>query len=116
MKAIVLGLVILFVASPSFGGVDVYAFPNPARHGRVTFSHELVDCKKPTQITVKVFTITGDLVWSQADLKEMENISWDCRNEAGEKVASGVYLYRIITEINEKKKVVTKKLIVIQDN
>jgi flagellar hook assembly protein FlgD len=93
---------------------SVYAFPNPAKDGWVKFVYTLA---KDANVTLKIFTIMGDLVWeAEYDDSAGPEImhGWDCRNEAGEKVASGLYIYRLTANDETKEITVTKKLIVIQ--
>jgi len=83
---------------------DVYAVPNPYRSGtsRLTATnyHNYPDdfirfVNVPTDCTLKVYTVAGDLVWEYAHNAGSGNIEWDTRNDAGQDVASGVYVFRI---------------------
>jgi hypothetical protein len=105
---------------------SVYAYPNPAKDGKVIFRYDLV---KAAKVTIKIYTIMGDLVWSKEYPStspqgaqgshgvypaDKDDIIWDCVNNAGKKVASGLYIY-VLTASDESGEVsVTKKLIVIQ--
>lgn len=76
------------------GGDDrraVYAYPNPFRiqfggEARLLFSLD-------RRGDVRIFTIAGDRVRNTT-----VNAGWDGRNEGGELVASGVYLFEIAAE------------------
>ena len=81
----------------------VYAVPNPYRTGgsRLTTEnyHNFPDEKirfvnVPTDCTIRVFTISGDLVWDYTH-NGGGNIEWDATNRGGESVASGVYIFRV---------------------
>jgi len=81
----------------------VYAVPNPYRTGgsRLTTEnyHNFPDDKirfvnVPSVCTIKIFTISGDLVWDYAH-NGGGNIEWDAINRGGESVASGVYIYKV---------------------
>ncbi|MEK7274122.1 MAG: T9SS type A sorting domain-containing protein, partial [Candidatus Desantisbacteria bacterium] len=94
---------------------SAHCYPNPSR-GKVAFAYNLVSKSK---ITIKVYTLLGDLVWEDTHTQEGgvdRSSSWDCRNSAGEKIASGVYFYRLSMEPEDGSAAatVTKKLIVIQ--
>jgi hypothetical protein len=43
---------------------------------------------------LRIFGLTGDLVFSRDDLEETP-FAWNLENNAGEKVASGVYIYTL---------------------
>ncbi len=82
----------------------IYAVPNPFRSGgsRITEAnyHNFPDDRirfvnVPEQCEIKIFTVSGDLVWEYNHNSPSGNIEWDLRNGAGEAVASGVYIYRI---------------------
>jgi len=81
----------------------VYAVPNPYRTGgsRLTTEnyHNFPDDKirfvnVPSVCTIKIFTVSGDLVWDYAH-NGGGNIEWDAHNSGGESVSSGVYIYRV---------------------
>jgi hypothetical protein len=49
----------------------------------------------PARCTIKVFTVAGDLVWEEEHDGAGGNIEWDTRNQSGEDVSSGIYIYRV---------------------
>jgi hypothetical protein len=80
--------------------------------------------KNLTDVELFIFTISGELVWKNlwqnkigdyttAVFAEPEFIpfKWDGRNMSGEYVASGIYLYRIVTNGTST----TKKLVVVNE-
>jgi hypothetical protein len=82
----------------------VYAVPNPYRSGSTQYSspnyHNYPDNKMrfvnvPARCELRIYTPAGDLVWRTKNSSGTGNIEWDTRNEAGEEVSSGVYLYRL---------------------
>jgi hypothetical protein len=82
----------------------VYAVPNPLRTGKSAFDDpnyhnfpgEIVRFVGVTaQTTLKVYSLAGDLVFAAENRDpDTRNIVWDTRNQMGEFVASGVYIYR----------------------
>jgi hypothetical protein len=85
---------------------NVYAVPNPYRSGssRLTSDnyHNFPDrfirfVNVPDNCTVKIFTVSGDLVWETSHNASTGNIEWDVTNRDSQQVASGVYLYRVET-------------------
>ena len=83
---------------------NVYVVPNPVRTGssRLTTDnyHNFPDglvrfVNVPPNCTIKIFTVSGGLVWMNDHVDGTGNVEWDTRNLEEEEVASGVYLYRI---------------------
>ncbi len=82
----------------------IYAVPNPLRTGKSAFDDpnyhnfpgKVVRFVGATTNTVlKVYTLSGDLVFEAENTDpDSANIIWDTRNQSGEFVASGVYLFR----------------------
>lgn len=79
---------------------EIYAFPNPFN---VHLGHEKIAFYGiPDKSEVKVFTSSGDLVreWNfkfQNDEILDGQLDWDVKNEAGERVAPGIYFFSVIT-------------------
>ncbi|MBU0701363.1 T9SS type A sorting domain-containing protein, partial [bacterium] len=51
--------------------------------------------------TIQIFTIAGELVWETR--VNSSRMSWDVCNSAGEKVASGIYIYLIKNPAGKNK-------------
>jgi hypothetical protein len=65
--------------------------PNAPETAAVTFFNA------PRQGTLYVWTVAGDLIWQRDQPANADGtIHWDTRNQSGEKVASGVYIYKIV--------------------
>lgn len=78
-----------------------YPYPNPfSTSSRFVFT--LTGDKIPDQIKVQIMTISGRVVREITDLGPMKignNLSeyaWDGRDEFGDQLANGVYLYKVI--------------------
>jgi len=88
-------------------------YPNPF-HSETKFSFSL---SKPAEVTIKVYTVAGELIktidYILADAGYNE-VSWDGRNESGEDLANGVYLYRIIANSGKETASLVKKLAVLR--
>ncbi|KXK43851.1 MAG: hypothetical protein UZ11_BCD004000411 [Bacteroidetes bacterium OLB11] len=88
------------VVSSSKGFLDhVYNYPNPfTTHTQFMFEHNL-----PNQnlfVNIKIMTMSGRIVKNIRTIVNSEgtrvnNIDWDGKDEYGEKLANGVYLYNI---------------------
>jgi hypothetical protein len=83
---------------------EVYAVPNPFRTGgsRLTTEnyHNFPDEKVrfvnvPADCTIRVYTVSGDLVWEREHSSNEGNIEWDGKNRGGQDVTSGVYIYSV---------------------
>jgi hypothetical protein len=70
-------------------------FPNPL-HYLVGLQERITFVNIPTRCKVSIFTAAGRKVRDQADLSTPDGLSWDLRDDRGEMVASGIYLYRLV--------------------
>jgi subtilisin family serine protease len=71
---------------------DVYVYPNPLKpeHGQdfITFAN------LTARASIRIYTLSGLFI---AEVKEADGnggVSWDCRDDRGDKVPAGVYLFR----------------------
>jgi len=75
---------------------DLLPYPNPfSRHTNLTFYST-----RNAWATLKIYTVAGRLIYSQEGIWVYENrfnweLIWDGRDEEGDKVANGVYLYKL---------------------
>ncbi len=74
-------------------GESVYAYPNPFRIGST--SDDLLQFHIDLRADVKILNVAGDLV-----RETTVNEGWDGRNDSGEFVASGVYIWTLKAEDN----------------
>lgn len=78
-----------------------HVYPNPCMSSRgctgVTFT------RLTLRATINIFTISGEKVITVEKNNNIDSVGWDLRNEAGSKVASGLYLYVIKGEGSTKK-------------
>ncbi|MFO8068242.1 MAG: hypothetical protein R6U11_11740, partial [Bacteroidales bacterium] len=88
---------------------EVLNWPNPfSTHTHFVFT--LTGSELPTFFKIQILTITGKVV-REIDLTELGEIrigrnitqyAWDGTDQYGDRLANGVYLYRVITNIDEK--------------
>jgi hypothetical protein len=67
--------------------------------------HEIHFTRLPLSCTIKIFTLTGELVRTlqhQSDVTGASNEKWDLKTEFGSEVAYGVYLYHIDSPAGKK--------------
>ena len=94
----------------------VYNYPNPTS-GETYFTFKLTQI--PENISIKIFTIAGRLI-KEIDLTSTElkfdfnKIYWDGKDEDGDVLANGVYLYKVIMKAGEKSEEVTQKLAIVK--
>ncbi len=72
---------------------SVYNYPNPVK----TETYIKVDHDRPETIlrtTVEIFDLAGRKIWSFSQASA-DNIKWDLTGSNGEKVKTGIYLYRV---------------------
>lgn len=84
----------------------IFAVPNPYRTGTSAethpFYHNYPDrsikfFNVPKEADIKIYTVSGDLIWEahhSSPTGENGILSWDVKNQRGQEVGSGVYLYR----------------------
>ncbi|MBI4249193.1 MAG: Ig-like domain-containing protein [Elusimicrobia bacterium] len=87
---------------------NAHAYPVPFRealgHTHITFTD------LSSRANIRIYTVTGKLVKTLYESDGDGELKWDARNEEGESVASGVYLF-IMESATEKK---LGKLIIIR--
>ncbi len=66
----------------------------------------------PMQVRIQVYTVIGRKVFDYSTTQSTGQVQWDVRNEAGQDVASGVYVY-IVTDLQTNQRV-SGKLAVIR--
>jgi hypothetical protein len=94
----------------------VYNYPNPFKDA-TSFTFKLTQI--PDEIKIKIFTIAGRLVkeikLSASQLNfDFNKIYWDGKDEDGDRLANGVYLYKVIMKAGDKTEAVTQKLAIVR--
>jgi hypothetical protein len=80
---------------------EVKVYPNPYKpnsglgHTKITFTNII------NESTVKIYTLTGELVRTLRDELALGEVNWDAANDDGQKVASGLYIF--LVESNDSK-------------
>jgi hypothetical protein len=86
---------------------NIYNYPNPFST-KTHFVFTLTGSEIPNKLDIQILNINGRLI-KQIHLNETENIKignnmtkyfWDGKDEFGDPVANGVYIYKVISEIN----------------
>jgi len=96
--------------------IDVYNYPNPFK-SNTHFTFRLT--QKPDELKIKIYTVAGrlirELLIPAVNLgSDFNKIEWDGRDQDGDLIANGVYIYKVIMKKNDETKEVTQKLSVVR--
>lgn len=86
---------------------DVYAYPNPVRP---EYDDKVVITGLMSDSNVKITDVAGNIVYQAKSYGGQ--LTWNCRNHSGSRVASGVYL--VLASTPEAKESVVTKIMVIK--
>jgi len=105
-----------FVVNNKLNLIEVYNYPNPFSD-QTYFTFKLSQI--PDELEIRIFTISGRLIKTikrnSAQLNfDFNRINWDGRDEDGDIIASGVYLYKMIVRKNGETMSATQKLAVVR--
>ena len=105
-----------FVVNSDLSLLNVYNYPNPFSD-QTYFTFKLTQI--PDELEIRIFTIAGRLIkilkYNSNQLQfDFNRIFWDGRDEDGDKIASGVYLYKMIIRKDSEVQSTTQKLAVIR--
>ena len=86
---------------------EVLNYPNPFSTS-TRFVFTLTGSQVPTYLKIQIMTVTGKIVReiTQSELgairvgRNITDYAWDGRDEFGDRLANGLYLYRVISTIN----------------
>lgn len=90
----------------------IYSYPNPSNTGQTKLKIITTNLVETKNISLKIYDINGELIRESkvgeigqiavSDNRVEYEYTWNGRNESGEKVASGIYLYWFKANNNEK--------------
>ncbi|MGA7836552.1 MAG: C25 family cysteine peptidase [Ignavibacteriaceae bacterium] len=105
-----------FVVSSSPKILNLYNYPNPFSN-ETYFTFKLTQI--PDELKIKIFTVAGRLIKEftrhSSDLNyDFNRIYWDGRDQDGDLVGNGVYLYKAIMTSAGKTQSLTQKLAVVR--
>ena len=67
----------------------------------------------PDKCTIKIYTISGDLVYEYKKDDTETRYEWDTVNTASKQVTSGVYVY-VVHDTDDTKNKVTGKIVIVR--
>jgi len=90
-----------------------YVYPSPVKKGVSNFRFIL---KEEAFMEIKVYDVLGRKVWEKEGQGEIgENIwQWNCVDTYGNSLGSGIYIYQIEANYEDKVDKVIKKLVIIR--
>jgi hypothetical protein len=98
---------------------NVLNYPNPfVNHTEFWFTHNKPF--EPLEVQVQVLTISGKVVWSKNQTITTEgftsrNITWDGKDDFGDRIGKGVYIYKLTVKstLTNKKAEKFEKLVIL---
>ena len=96
----------------------VLNYPNPFTT-RTKFMFQHNQACNPLKVTVQIYTVTGKIVKTiqkatGCEGSAPEGIEWDGRDDYGDKLARGVYIYKLaILDVDNKKAEKIEKLVIL---
>jgi len=98
---------------------NVLNYPNPfVNYTQFWFTHNRPF--EPLEVQVQVMTVTGKVVWTKNQIINTEGflskeISWDGRDDFGDKIGKGVYVYKLTVKSTLTNKTTEKyeKLVIL---
>jgi len=111
-----MGIERTFVVNHEAKLLDVVNYPNPFKES-TWFTFKLTQI--PDEIRIRIFTIAGRLIKEinrkGNELKyDFNKIYWDGKDEDGDNIGNGVYLYKLIMQKGDKSESVIEKIAVIK--
>ena len=94
----------IVVGNDSIALTHVLNYPNPfVNYTEFWFSHNRPF--EPLEVQVQVITITGKVVWTRNQIVTTEGflskeITWDGKDDFGNKIGKGVYVYKLTVKSN----------------
>ena len=98
----------IVVGNEAISLTNVLNYPNPfVNYTQFWFTHNRP--LEPLDVQVQVMTITGKIVWSKNQTITTEGflsreITWDGRDDFGDKIGKGVYIYKLTVKSNVSNK------------
>ncbi len=108
------GLKLVFNVYKNPDLVNVFNYPNPFQNDTY-FTFELHGMDVPEEFLIKIYTVAGrlirDISLPASELKiGFNKIYWNGRDQDGDRIANGVYLYKMISKSGGVVKSVISKL------
>lgn len=105
----------MLTVNPLMKIFDLNTYPNPMKN-QTNFIFNLSGNTIPNRSKIKIFTVAGRLVKTLNFIANIgyNQIPWDGRDDDGDYMANGVYLYKLIIDGNSGKEASIKKLVILK--
>jgi hypothetical protein len=103
------------LVSYAFSIKDLYNIPNPTR-GETYFTFLLYAQKNPQACKIKIYTVAGRLIKEINSIAKVgfNSIYWDGRDQDGDSMANGIYLYKLILQDGNNTTTSIQKLAILR--
>ncbi|KAF0152113.1 MAG: Uncharacterized protein FD143_1330 [Ignavibacteria bacterium] len=110
------GIVRKFTVKNQLHLLNAYNYPNPFK-GETYFTFKITQL--PDELKILIYTIAGrkikEIKLSSSDLRyDFNRIYWDGRDNDGDILGNGVYIYKIISKKGNEKTELTQKLSILR--
>ena len=94
---------------------NLFNYPNPMTN-ETFFTFNLLASDAPESCRIKIYTVAGRLIKDISSLARVgfNQIYWDGRDNDGEYMANGIYLYKLIVEGSGKTETSIQKLAILK--
>lgn len=94
---------------------DLYNYPNPMKNV-TNFLYNLSGDTPPDEAYIKIYTVAGRLIKTINHVSNIgfNSIEWNGRDEDGDAIANGIYLYKLVVKGNSKFDSKIQKLVVMK--
>lgn len=103
------------VVNPDMGIIDIANYPNPMKT-ETNFMFSLTGENNPTSCKLKIFTTSGRVIKeiNTPAFVGYNSIYWDGKDDDGDYIANGAYLYKLIIQGNSQIETSIQKLAVLR--
>jgi hypothetical protein len=96
---------------------NIFNYPNPFSDF-TSFQFDHNQAGKDLDVKVEVFTVSGRLIktligYFPASKTRVSDLNWNARDEFGDKLAKGVYIYKLSVRTSQEKKEEFQKLVIL---
>ncbi len=94
---------------------DLYNYPNPMK-SETSFIFNLAGSYVPEKFKIKIYTVSGKLIKQIESSVNLGNnkIPWDGKDDDGDIISNGTYLYKLVTEDESQTVTQTQKLVILR--
>lgn len=94
---------------------DIYNFPNPMKK-ETDFIFSITGSIVPEIVKIKIYTVSGRLIRTieYPAVHGINQIKWDGKDNDGDNLANGTYLYKLVIENSDFKETQIQKLVLLK--